>query len=191
MMSRTLFTACFIILLGLSSSADAQLRNEPGAENGAVRVMDYGDSGFSMSKYFSPAHFRMSHSFEFSSGSFGGGSSVGMYTNSMMWQFSSKLAARADVAFAYSPDGGNNNLNNVLGNNNGRVFVKNAEIAYRPTENMQINISYRQNPYGGYGYPGGYGGYGGQGRYGYGSGGNFGASFGSESQNLFWNNNLR
>ena len=188
MMRRTVFTACVIVLLGFSTPAEAQLRSQPGAEKSAVRVFDYGQTGFSLNKFFSPAHFRMSHSFEFSTGSFGGGSSVGMYTNSMMWQFSNKLAARADVAFAYSPDGGNN-LNNVLGNNNGRVFIRNAEIAYRPSENMQIHLSYRQSPYGGYYGPGNYGGYGGG--YGYRNGGSFNAMYGGNTRDMFWNDNLK
>lgn len=184
-MRRTLFTVCFILLLGLSIPADAQLRSQPGAENASVRVYEYGGTGFSLNKFFSPAHFRMSHSFEFSTGSFGGGSSVGMYTNSMMWQFSSKLAARADVAYAYSPPG-SNNLNNAFGNNGGRLFVRNLEIAYRPSENMQIHLSYRQSPYGGYYGPGGYGG-----GYGNRTGGLFSASYGGDSRNMFWNDNLR
>lgn len=185
-MRHILFTACLIIVLGIAVPARAQLRSQVATEESAVRVYDYGKSGFSLDRFFSPAHFRMSHSFEFSTGSFGGGSSsVGMYTNSMRWQFSSKLAARADVAYAYSPDGGNN-LNNVVGGNNGRLFVRNAELAYRPTENMQIHLSYRQSPYGGYYGPGSYGR-----RSGYRDSGLFSASFGGDSRDLFWNDNLK
>jgi hypothetical protein len=187
-MRQNLFTFCVVVLLFAVSPAEAQLRTDAVTSDASVRLYDQGQTGFSLNKYFSPAHFRMSHSFELSTGSFGGGSSLGMYTNSMMWQFSSKLAARADIAFAYSPDG-NNNLNNVLGGgNNGQVFVRNAEVAYRPSKNMQIHLSYRNSPYGGYYGANGYGGYGSG--YGYRSGGSFQATVGGNSRDMFWNNNL-
>jgi hypothetical protein len=189
MMRQILFVVVLTIAMGVAVPTQAQLRRDMTTENSAVRVYDYGEAGFSLSKYFTPAHFRMSHSVELSSGSFGGGSSsVGMYTNSMMWQFSNKLAARADVAYAYSPDG-NNNLSNVMGGNSGRVFVRNAEVAYRPTENMQIHLSYRQNPYGGYYNPFGSGGYGGG--YGYQNRNSFEATYGGDTRNMFWNDNLK
>ena len=194
-MRQSLFTFCVVALLFAVSPAEAQLRTDGLMTGSSVRVYDHGQSGFSLNKFFGPAHFRMSHSFELSSGSFGGrGSSLGMYTNSMMWQFSSKLAARADIAFAYSPDG-NNNLNNVVGGgNSGQVFIRNAEVAYRPAKNMQIHLSYRNSPYGGYYGATGYGGYGrgygyGSG-YGYQSGGLFQATYGRDSRDMFWNNNL-
>jgi hypothetical protein len=188
----SVFALFVVALLFAVSPAEAQLRTDAVSSDGSVKLYDQGQSGFSLNKFFSPAHFQMSHSFELSTGSYGGGSSsLGMYTNSMMWQFSSKLAARADVAFAYSPDGGNNNLNNVVGGgNSGQVFVRNAEIAYRPSKNMQIHLSYRNNPNGGYYGSNGYGGYGGGYGNSYRSGGSFEATYGRDSRDMFWNNNL-
>ncbi len=98
----------------------------------------------------------------------------------MMWQFNDKLAARVDVSAAYSPNAGS--FGNSGGNLSGepRVFVQNAEVAYRPTENVQLHLSFHQSPYGGYGSPYGYYGYNPYGRM-----NRFNASYGSNS--LFWN----
>ena len=116
-------------------------------------------SGFALNKLFDPSIFRMNQSVEFSASSFGGGvSSMGMFTNSMMWQFNEKLAARVDMSVAYSPNA-NQQFNNSSGglNGNAQVFVRNAEVAYRPSENVQIHLSFSQSPYGYYASPYGYG----------------------------------
>ena len=193
-MRQTLFVACLVLMLGLTTPAEGQLRSDVLSEESTVRLYDQAASGFSLNRFFSPAHFQMSHSLEFSTGSYGGSaSSMGMYTNSMMWRFSHRLAARVDVAMAYSPYQ-DDRLQGVTGANNNRVFLKNAEIAYRPTENSQIHLSFRQSPYGSYMSPYGSGGYG-RGGYGYDdynyrgrSGGVFEARFGPNDRDLFWNN---
>jgi len=109
-----------------------------------------------------------------------------MYTNSMQWQFSSKLAARVDVAASYSPLGSQSGMS-VTGSNDSRVFVKNAELAYRPKENMEFHFSFRQSPYGSYMSPYGYGGN----RYSRYGGSSFQADYGSNGRDLFWNDRLR
>jgi len=169
-MRKFVSIVCLVVLLGVATPVQAQFRDAPTTQQASAKLYDTGSNPL-FNKLFSPEHFRMSHSLEFSTGSFGGnGSSLGMYTNTMMWQFSSKLAARADVALAYSPDGGSNGgLNhNAFGNNSGRVFLRNAELAYRPNERTRIHLTFRQSPYGTYASP-----------YGYGYGGSrFQASFG-------------
>jgi hypothetical protein len=161
---------CLIALLSLAVPAQAQHRADLPAKHAAVRLFDQGGPSFALNKLFSPEHFQMSHSYEMSMGSFGGNtSSMGMYTNTMQWQFSNKLAARVDVAVAHNLFGGNNNTLNGLGLNQQQgpqVFLRNAEVAYRPTENLQFNFSVRQSPYGSYMSP--------YGHYGMGYGGFYG-----------------
>ncbi len=172
---RTLFSLlCLVILLGVATPAQAQLRANLPTERSAARLYDAGGSSFSLNKLFSPDHFKMSHSYEMSMSSFGGNSSsMGMYTNSLMWQFNQKLAARVDVSFAHSLFG-NDTASKLMGGpqKNGQIFLRNAEIAYRPSENLQFNFSFRQSPYGGYMSPFGY-------NPGY-------MGFAQQSQNLFW-----
>ncbi len=186
-MRRTIFVAFFVLLLGVTTPSLAQMRSNTSSENATVKLYDYGETGFSLNQFFSPEHFRMSHSFEFSSSSFGGGSSLAMYTNTMMWQFNQKLAGRLDVAYAYSPFSSDKIQGLNRGNSN-RVFIKNAELAYKLGERSSIHLSFRQSPYGRYASPYGYG-YGGYGgRFG---GNSFQATFGSDQRDLFWNPRLR
>ncbi len=153
-MRRSLVLFVFAATLAVAVPSQAQLRSDASELNQgeSVRLMD---SGFKLSTLFSPSVFRMSHSYEMTAGSFGGtGYSLGMYTNSMQWQFSNQLAARVDVAMAHSPFGGSDVLG--LGNDPNqpfKLFVRNAEIAYRPSDSIQLNFSYRQSPFGGYGSP--------------------------------------
>ena len=186
---RTSFLSILLIaFLALATPAEAQLRSAHNPAEASVRLYEQGNAGFSLNKYFSPEHFNMSHSFELSSF---GGSSMSMYTNTMQWQFSSKLAARVDVAAAYSPLGQQSGMS-VTGQSDSRVFVKNAELAYRPKENVQLHLTFRQSPYGSYMSPYGYGGYGGYGNgYSRFGGSSFKADYGSNNRDLFWNDRLR
>ena len=182
-MRQSLTAALFIAMLALTIPAQAQLRSADTSMNNTARLYDTGQTGLSLNRFFSPEHFRMAHSFEMSTSSYGGGSSLAMYTNSMMWQFNSKLAARLDLAMAYSPM--NDQMGaSVTGSQNGRVFLRNAEIAYRPTENIRMHFSVRQSPYGAYMSPWGAGAY--HSPY---SGGSFRMDLGS-SQDLFFKDRL-
>jgi hypothetical protein len=88
----------------------------------------------------------MSHTYQASFSSFGGrASSMGMYTNSMMWQFNSDWAARMDVSVSHPFTQGSG-----FGNQEARVFIRNAEVAYKPSENFQVRMQFQQSPYGRY-----------------------------------------
>ncbi len=155
----------FIVVLSLAVPAQAQLRQDARtiAAQSTPRLYDAGTS-FTLNKLFSPQHFRMGQSYEFSAGSMGGnGYSLGMYTNSLMWQFNQKLAARVDLSVAHSPFGNAPGFQHTAVGQEGqpfRFFVQNAEIAYRPSENMQLHFSFRQSPYGSFYSPYGYSPYG-------------------------------
>lgn len=155
---RTLVTSLFLVgMLVLVAPAQAQLRDAAATERSPIRLYDTGAPAFTLNRLFSPEHFQMSHSFEMSMGSYGGASSsLGMYTNTLRWQFNQQLAARVDVAFAYSPFDGQSELGAFGQQNNGRVFLRNAEVAYRPSEKVQIHFQMRQSPYGRYAGPFGY-----------------------------------
>ncbi len=175
-MRLTLTSLLLVVLLGVTLPAEAQLRKDAHTAPAPVKLYDQGGAAFSLNKFFSPEHFRMSHSFVFSSSSFG---SLGMYTNSMQWQFNQKLAARVDVAVAYQPNQGATFGNDLAFRQNGpQVFLRNAEVAYRPSERMQLHLSIRQSPYGAYASPYGY--YGNP----YGYHNRFQSAYGSN--HLFW-----
>ena len=163
-MRTTLSLFCLLVLLSFAAPAQAQLRADltqpaPAALYDEARS---NDTGFAqqmeqfMSTLFSDDHFRMAHSYEMSFSSLGGGTSLGMYTNTMQWQFNDAWAARVDLSVAHQPLGGGG-----LGMEDGqnmRVLLRNAEVAYRPNENMEFRFQVRQSPYGRYARPYGYAG---------------------------------
>jgi hypothetical protein len=154
---RTTFSLlCLVLMLSLTAPAEAQLR-KTAQQNRAVQTQLY-DTGSAaanaLQSLFGAEHFRMSHSYGASFSSFGGQTaSMGMYTNSMMWQFNSEWAARMDVSVAHPFTQGSG-----FGNQEARVFIRNAEVAYKPSENFQVRMQFQQSPYGRYASP--YGTYG-------------------------------
>jgi len=142
---------CLVFTLSVTAPAEAQLR-ETAKENSSVVTQLY-DTGASatnaLGNLFGAENFEMGHSYQMSFSSFGGSaSSMGMYTNSMMWQFNSDLAARVDVAVAHPLAN-----NDAFGNQNAQVFLRNAEISYKPSENTRIHFQVRQSPHGRYASP--------------------------------------
>ena len=137
-----------MIMVAMAVPAEAQFREAVPARNSSSQLYQAsGAIGKVISKIFNPSVFSMSHGIEMSAGSFGGyGYSMGMYTNTMAWQFSDKLAMRADVAVAYSPQ---SKAMTAMGfdRSGPRVFLRNAEIAWKPSEKVRINIHVQQNPY--------------------------------------------
>jgi len=149
-----------IALTFLTLPVEAQFRGKIPSEFPQTRLYDTSSraSAF-LNRIFNPSVFQMSHSFEMTAGSFGGdGYSMGMYTNTMAWQFSPKIAARMDVAVAYSPQ--NQIARNAgFGQEHPRVFLRNAEVSWKPSNRFQVHFQIRQNPYAYHGMMG-YGPYG-------------------------------
>jgi hypothetical protein len=180
-MRKTLPLLCIVFLLSATNPAEAQLR-EDATQQAPTQLYDAKNAGDFLTTLFDAQHFRMGHSYEMSFGAGGGQSaSMGMYTNSMMWQFSDALAARVDVSMAHRPFGGAN-----FNDQNAQIFLRNAEVAYRPSENMQIHFQFRQSPYGNYYSP--YGRYAPYGARGF-SPHRFNAGVSSGPDDLFWRNN--
>jgi hypothetical protein len=152
-MRRASFILILLVALAVAQPADAQLRSAENAVQTDALMTSSAGVGFLMKTIFNPQHFSMGHAFEMSFGS-GGYGSLAMYTNSLQWEFGSKLAARADVAVAYSPFGGSGNsyANNPasLSSRNADVFLRNAQVTYMPSENVRLNLSYHRSPYGRY-----------------------------------------
>lgn len=110
------------------------------------------ETGSFLFGWFNPENFHMRHSFDLSYSTFGGqGMSLGTYTNSMTYDFSDKLNARADISMSFSPY---NNLSTFGGKKNdlSSIYLSRAEVNYKPWENVMVKLQYRQIPYGSYSY---------------------------------------
>lgn len=183
--------AVLLLVAALSLPVQAQLRSEiPGRPSPVV--VSESPGGASLASYFNRNTFKFSQSYEMSFSSFGGGGSLGLgiYTTSLRWQPTDRLAARVDVGLAHSPFG-TGEVRDALGfdqDTPARLFLRNAELAYRPTENSIVRLQFQQSPYGRYASPyGAYSPYGyGYSPYGYGGGSSFRATFGSAEDDLFW-----
>lgn len=138
---------CLVFVLSVTAPAHAQLR-ETAQQNSSVvtKLYDTGSAATNaLGNLFGADHFRMGHSYQMSFSSFGGQTaSMGMYTNSMMWQFNSEWAARVDVSVAHPL------TNGAFGNQETRIFLRNAEVAYQPSENVRFHFQVQQSPYGRY-----------------------------------------
>ena len=142
---------CLVFMLSVTAPAEAQLR-ETAQQNSSVvtQLYDTGSAATNaLGNLFGAEDFQMGHSYQMSFSSFGGNAtSMGMYTNSMMWQFNSELAARVDVSMAHPLAN-----SGAFGNQETKVFLRNAEVAYRPSENVQVHLQVQQSPYGRYASP--------------------------------------
>jgi hypothetical protein len=62
----------------------------------------------------------------------------------MRYEFADNLNARADIAFSFSPY---SSLSTFSKKDFSGIYLKNAEVNYKPWDNTYISLSYRQVPY--------------------------------------------
>ncbi len=110
------------------------------------------DSG-SLFGFLSSDNFSMKQSINMSYSSFGSeGLAMGVYTNSMAFKLSNRLNVQADVSIVNSPYSsfGKNFQNNLNG-----IYLSKAAINYKPWDNFNVTLQYRNVPtsyYSPYGY---------------------------------------
>lgn len=103
--------------------------------------------------FFDPSKFSMDHSFSMSYSSFGSnGIALGVYTNTMGYQFADNLRLEVDASFVNSPY---SSFGDDLTNQINGIYLSRAELNFKPSENTNIIIQYRQIP-AGFGYNYGY-----------------------------------
>lgn len=91
-----------------------------------------------------PSRFEMSQSYSFSLISSGSRSTnVGLYLNTMTYQFSDPLLMQLRIGYLHQPFGGPNNLGL---SDKGSVFIQDAHIQYKPMKNMIISLDYGNYP---------------------------------------------
>jgi hypothetical protein len=151
MIKRCIVAVAVVLLCTSASMAQfkSQVDEGPRVSDGVSSVQ----SGSFLFGWFNPESFHMRHSFDLSYSTFGGqGMSLGTYTNSMTYDFSERLNARADISMSYSPY---NSFSTLGGKKNdlSSIYLSRAEVNYKPWENVMVKFQYRQVPYGGYNSP--------------------------------------
>lgn len=140
------------LLVVVTMSAAAQFKSQVTSEGRVSDGVGLDASPSLILGWFDPERFHMHHTFSMSYMTGAGQSlSLGTYTNSMMYDFSDKLNARADVSMMYSPF---NSLPSVgKGRNDlSSIFLSRAELSYRPWDNVLLQVQYRQYPFGTFSY---------------------------------------
>jgi hypothetical protein len=128
--------------------ADAQLKSQLEQEPPVSDAITRQAEPSLLFGWFDPSKFSMQHSLSMSYLTMGGqGMSLGMYTNSMMYQFSDKVNARADVSLMYSPYNSFSTFGSKR-NDLSSIFLSRAELNYRPWENVLLRLEYRRVPWG-------------------------------------------
>lgn len=148
--------ALVLFLALLAAPARAQFREEGTSRPAPVALTD-GPGGLGLGRLFNARTLQFSQQAEFSTTTGAAGTlGLGVYTTSLQWQPSSRLAGRVDLAVAKNLFGSGALGSAFGGDESARIYVRNAELAYRPTANSVLHLSVQQSPYGLYASPTGY-----------------------------------
>ncbi|MEL7374176.1 MAG: hypothetical protein AAGJ36_06895 [Pseudomonadota bacterium] len=155
---RSLVLIAALALL-LAAPASAQLQADVPTRTATVEVVESaGAPTLSLAGLFNAETLKLSHSYEYGyqSSAFGD-LGLGVLTTSLQWQPSARLAGRVDLGVAHGAMGSLAGAAGFSPEAPARLFLQNAELAYRPTANSVIQLQVRQTPYGSactYGYRG-------------------------------------
>jgi hypothetical protein len=94
--------------------------------------------------WFDPNRLLMKQSISFSYATSGAkGYSLAAYTNSLLYQISDPLSFRCDISLLGSPF---NSMGDAFAKNISGLYLTRAEINYRPSDNVLLQLQYRQVP---------------------------------------------
>ncbi|HSP89036.1 MAG TPA: hypothetical protein VLN45_12945, partial [Ignavibacteriaceae bacterium] len=72
------------------------------------------------------------------------GVALGVYTNSMLYNFSDNLNIQTDISFVNSPY---STLGQDFQNNLNGIYLSRAAINYKPWKDVAVSLQYSQLPY--------------------------------------------
>ena len=150
---KKLLLFSFLLISSISiAQFKAESDNKPDIRGGIVKNNSFG----SLLGLLNSDNLSMRHSFGLSYTAFGnyGGVAMGVYTNSLSYKFSDQLKIETDISLVNSPY---NSFGNDFSKQINGIYLNRAQLTYKPTDNMNIFIQYRNIP-AGYS-PYGFGGY--------------------------------
>ena len=151
-------TLALVALLALAVPARAQRASDVPTGPAPV-VLSETPGALGIGQLFNAQTLDFRQSYEASYGVSGAGSlGTGLYTASLLWQPSDKLAGRVDLGVLHGLGGTPELMSATNLDGSPQVFLRNAELAYRPTDALHFSLSVSQSPYGTYAAPYGYGG---------------------------------
>ena len=149
-MKKILIILEFASFVAMGTSLRAQFKDNVPEEQPSVTSSFIHPSSSALFGFFNPDSLHMRQSYSMSYSTMGGqGIALGRFTNSMMYRLSNSLDLQADVSLQHSPY---STLDRGLQNSLNGIFLDRAELNYRPTQNMLLQISYRQLPWNSFGF---------------------------------------
>ncbi len=140
MMGRVRAIAVTVACMSLPLMAQfkQQVEPRPSVSESLVRA----ESSNLLFGWFDPSRFSMRQSYSLSYTTMGGqGLSLGVYTNSLYYKIANPLDVQFDVSLQHSPFSSFGNSRDLSG-----IYLSRAQLNYRPSENMLLQIQYRQLP---------------------------------------------
>ena len=136
----------FVLTVSISYGQFKDSGNSPDIKSG---ILNRGGSAESIFGFINPNNFSMHHTFDLSYSTFGGsnGMALGVYTNSMMYQFSDRLNLQTDISVVNSPY---NTFGNDFSKQINGVYLSRAQLNFKAFDNMNIMVEYQHNPMGYY-----------------------------------------
>jgi hypothetical protein len=131
------------VLFIVSAIAVGQFRSQPEARSSAGESLLRSDDGL-LFGWFDPSRLTIRNSYSLSYTTSGGkGYSLGALTSNIAYQISNPLSVQFDVSMLHSPF---NNLGGTFTKDISGIYLSRAELNYRPSKNMWLQIQYRQLP---------------------------------------------
>lgn len=134
----------FMLIIGMYAGVFAQFKDS-GFPKESIKdgVVDQSSSN-NLLGFLNTENFHMRHQYNLSYSSFGNhGLALGVYTNSMFYNFTNNLNVQADISLVHSPYSsfGKDFQNDLNG-----IYLSRAAINYMPWKDFSITFQYRNIP---------------------------------------------
>lgn len=129
-----------VLILSVNAQFKEDLNNKPSIKEGFVNP----ELSNNIFGFIDPNKFSMNHSVSMSYSAFSGQAvALGVYTNSLRYDFSNNFNFQVDASIVNSPyntmgDGFTNNINGI--------YLSRAAVNFKPSENTRISLEFRQGP---------------------------------------------
>ncbi|RPI06704.1 MAG: hypothetical protein EHM64_02035 [Ignavibacteriae bacterium] len=135
-------TAAVVVIF--SAFAVGQFRSQPEARSSAGESLLRQDDSGLLFGWFDPGRLTIHNSYSLSYTTSGGrGYSLGELTSNIAYRISDPLSVQFDVSLMHSPF---NNLGGTFAKDMSGIYLSRAELNYRPSKDMLLQIQYRQLP---------------------------------------------
>jgi len=133
-----------LVLALVNFTAAGQFRSQPEARFSVTESIIRQDGGGLLFGWFDPSRLTVRNNYTLSYTTSGGkGFSLGTLTSSLAYQISNPLSVMLDISLVHSPY---SNLGGNFAKNISGVYLSRAELNYRPSNDLLLQVQFRQLP---------------------------------------------